>query len=350
MLYPFLRPGGMFHAAVEVRGSHEKFGLDAGRDRRRAGRRCASGPAPTTGPRVISHEILGGADRGGDRRGAGAAGRAGGRTSSSRPASSAGRRPPTGRRRSSWATPGRSPTSRPSSSGPTCPAAPRGERPALLARPGLRRGAAPVVERRAARSACTSWCARRDGAVPGELWRRFADAAGVDAGSVDAAGRREPVPSGQRLAGRREIAVLRAVNAALDGRLPQPGYSRSSSGCWPSGCSPATAASARAPEVPVESSPATGDWPAVAPAATRSTATLAELVPRPTPPGRRTPTRWHADSGWPTSTPGRARARPPTSRIPTTSPDGRRGRAARSPTGRVTPGRDDGGRVTTTCA
>ncbi len=28
VLYPFLRPGGMFHAAVEVRGSHEKFGLD----------------------------------------------------------------------------------------------------------------------------------------------------------------------------------------------------------------------------------------------------------------------------------------------------------------------------------
>src|SRR5918998_4134281 len=61
VLYPFLRPGGMFHAAVEVRGSHEKFGLDprlvAGSwaalcDRARA----------YDGTAVISHEVLGGAD------------------------------------------------------------------------------------------------------------------------------------------------------------------------------------------------------------------------------------------------------------------------------------------------
>ena len=64
----------------------------------------------------------------------------------------------------------------------------------------------------------------RDDAVPGELWRRFAAAAGFDAGLVDAATAR-PTQVNASL-GRTEIAVLRAVNAALDGRLPQPGYSQ----------------------------------------------------------------------------------------------------------------------------
>ena len=61
------------------------------------------------------------------------------------------------------------------------------------------------------------------GADPGELWRRFADAVGFDAGTV------EPPASGgtaNQTLGVTQIALLREVNEALDGRIPQPGYAR----------------------------------------------------------------------------------------------------------------------------
>jgi len=63
----------------------------------------------------------------------------------------------------------------------------------------------------------------RAGTAPGELWQRFAEAAAIDPSLVD------PTRVGDQVnasLGRTEIAVLRAVNTAVDGQLPQPGYSR----------------------------------------------------------------------------------------------------------------------------
>lgn len=60
VLYPFLRPGAMFEGAVEVRGSAAKFGLDPGRIAGTWGALCARA-REFYGTTVISHEVLGGA-------------------------------------------------------------------------------------------------------------------------------------------------------------------------------------------------------------------------------------------------------------------------------------------------
>jgi hypothetical protein len=65
--------------------------------------------------------------------------------------------------------------------------------------------------------------APRPGADARELWRRFASAAGFDGDSYDPI--TTDAPANQAL-GVAQIAVLRRVNAALDGRIPQPGYAR----------------------------------------------------------------------------------------------------------------------------
>lgn len=59
-VYPFVRPEGQFHAAVEVRGVHERWGLTAERvagtwDAQASAARAAGGTA------IVSHEILAGA-------------------------------------------------------------------------------------------------------------------------------------------------------------------------------------------------------------------------------------------------------------------------------------------------
>lgn len=64
VLYPFVRPGAMFHGAVEVRGSHDKFGLGADQV---AGtwaavcERARAFVAEGRGLAVVSHEVLAGA-------------------------------------------------------------------------------------------------------------------------------------------------------------------------------------------------------------------------------------------------------------------------------------------------
>jgi hypothetical protein len=61
------------------------------------------------------------------------------------------------------------------------------------------------------------------GAAPSELWHRFGEAVGLDA-------RRVPLPADQRSSneslGVVQIAALRRVNEALQGRIPQPDYGR----------------------------------------------------------------------------------------------------------------------------
>lgn len=61
VLYPFVRPGAMFLGAVEVRGSHEKFGLSAEDVAGTWAALCARARS-YDGVSVISHEILGGAE------------------------------------------------------------------------------------------------------------------------------------------------------------------------------------------------------------------------------------------------------------------------------------------------
>lgn len=60
------------------------------------------------------------------------------------------------------------------------------------------------------------------GSPIGLLWRRFADAAGIDVDGLEPS-RSEPVNASL---GASEVDLLRRVNVALDGRLPQPHYGR----------------------------------------------------------------------------------------------------------------------------
>lgn len=60
VLYPFLRPGAMFHGAVEIRGSHAKFGLSAAEVAGTWEALCARARG-FDGTTVLSHEVLAGA-------------------------------------------------------------------------------------------------------------------------------------------------------------------------------------------------------------------------------------------------------------------------------------------------
>ena len=99
-----LYPGGhdrMFLGAVDVRGTHQAWGRSAARWPGR-GTTCAVGPAPTTGPTVLSHELLAAAPSARSRERS-ACSRTSRRTSWSPLATPRGRRPPSGRRASSTA-------------------------------------------------------------------------------------------------------------------------------------------------------------------------------------------------------------------------------------------------------
>jgi hypothetical protein len=63
VLYPFVRPQAMFLGAVEVRGSHEKFGLTTA-DVAGTWQALCDRVRAHDGTSVISHEILGGAEPG----------------------------------------------------------------------------------------------------------------------------------------------------------------------------------------------------------------------------------------------------------------------------------------------
>lgn len=62
VLYPYLRPGAMFRGAVEIRGSHAKFGLSAADVRGAWAALCESARAHE-GTTILSHEVLAGATR-----------------------------------------------------------------------------------------------------------------------------------------------------------------------------------------------------------------------------------------------------------------------------------------------
>lgn len=221
VLYPFLRPGGMFHAAVEVRGSHEKFGLDPDAIAGSWAALCDRARA-FAGTTVISHEIFGGAT---EAEIAGAL-----RALDGLEVHVVVTARDLGRQATAhWQEEVKLGDSRSFADfeaeqfradvlGVTSEDRPHfwhaQDYAAALARWG-----SVVPAARVHLVVCP-----RDDAEPGLLWRRFASAAGIDAGLVDA-GSVRPTQVNASL-GRTEIAVLRAVNAALDGRLPQPGYSQ----------------------------------------------------------------------------------------------------------------------------
>ena len=65
--------------------------------------------------------------------------------------------------------------------------------------------------------------APRPGADPNELWRRFGDAVGFDAESLDPT---DPAGKSNQTLGIVSIAILRQVNDALQGRIVQPNYAK----------------------------------------------------------------------------------------------------------------------------
>lgn len=65
--------------------------------------------------------------------------------------------------------------------------------------------------------------APRSGSDPGELWRRFGDAVGLDVAGLEPTA---PDRGANQSLGIVEIAILRRVNEALGGRIVQPAYAR----------------------------------------------------------------------------------------------------------------------------
>jgi hypothetical protein len=62
------------------------------------------------------------------------------------------------------------------------------------------------------------------GAPPGELWRRFAAAVGVEPGAMDDAALAAAAEAGNDSLGAPQVALLREVVLALDGRIAWPAY------------------------------------------------------------------------------------------------------------------------------
>ena len=210
VLYPFLRPGGMFHAAVEVRGSHDKFGLDPAFIAGSWAALCARA-REYDGTTVISHEILGGATAA--EIGDALAPLAGLEVHVVVTARDLGRQAT-----AHWQEEVKLGDPRSfadferdqfRADGPAAP------RPhfwhAQDYRDALRRWATSVPAERVHLVVCPP-----TGAPLDALWRRFADALGVEPGVLDARGLDDRVNASL---GTTEIALLRGVNAALDGDL-----------------------------------------------------------------------------------------------------------------------------------
>ena len=218
VLYPFLRPGAMFHGAVEVRGSHEKFGLTADEVRgtwRALCDRARSFPGTT----VISHEVLAGATTA--EIAAALAPLAGLEVHVVVTARDLGRQATAhwqeevklgdvGSFRDFERTQFRADTR------PGDPARPHFWH-AQDAADALRRWSSAVPARQVHLVVCPA-----PGAPPGELWNRFAGAVGLDPGLGDpAAGDAANVSLGTL-----QIAHLRQVNGLLAGRLDPRTYNR----------------------------------------------------------------------------------------------------------------------------
>ena len=224
VLYPFVRPGGMFHGAVDVRGSHEKFGLDADLVAGTWAELCARARA-FEGTTLLGHEVLGGATP--EQVAAALDPLAGLEVHVVVTARDLGRQSTAHwqeevklgdarsfadlEREELRADTGRD-------AGPDA----GGRRPrfwhAQDAADALRRWTSAGLPLERAHLVVVP----PPGAPADELWRRFAEAAGIDAGVLDPTS----APAANPSLGVAEVALLRAVNRELAGRLPAGEYHR----------------------------------------------------------------------------------------------------------------------------
>ncbi|GAA4371642.1 hypothetical protein GCM10023146_21160 [Nocardioides caricicola] len=212
ILYPFLRPGAQFHGAVEVRGSHAKFGLSADDVAGTWAALCARARS-FEGTTIISHEVLAGASP--DEVRAALEPLAGLEVHVVVTARDLGRQSV-----AHWQEEVKL--------GATYSFA---EFEATQLRADTGGGDRPHFWHAQDFAACLRrWSTGhahlvtlpRPGADPAELWRRFAAAAGIDPGVLDPTDQAPANPS----LGTAEIALLRAVNAGLVGRVERGEYLR----------------------------------------------------------------------------------------------------------------------------
>lgn len=224
ILYPFLRPGAMFHGAVEVRGSHDKFGLSAA-DVAGTWEALCERARQHGGTTIISHEVLAGANP--EQVRTALAPLAGMDVHVVVTARDLGRQAVAHWQEevklgATYSFADFERTQLRADTGPGAGPDDGGTRPHFwyaqdfadcLHRWGTglaRQGHAHLVP------------LPRPGADPAELWNRFAAAAGIDPGVLDPTDQAPANPS----LGVAEIALLRAVNAGLAGRLERGEYLR----------------------------------------------------------------------------------------------------------------------------
>lgn len=223
LLYPFLRPGAMFRGAVEIRGSHAKFGLAEGDVVGTWAALCARA-RDFPGTTVLSHEVLAGATT--EQIGVALAPLAGLDVHVVVTARDLGRQATAHWQEeiklgATWSFEELERTQLRADSGPDAGPDAGGARPHFWHAQDfadcLRRWSTGVPPHRA-----HLVVAPAPGAPPQELWRRFADALGTDPGILDAAA----APPANTSLATAEIALLRAVNAELGGRLDPATYNR----------------------------------------------------------------------------------------------------------------------------
>jgi hypothetical protein len=223
VLYPFVGPGGQFRGAVEVRGSHAKFGLTA-EEVAGTWRTLCDRARSFPGTTLISHEILAGATT--SQVAAALEPLAGLDVSVLVTARDLGRQAT-----AHWQEEVKLGDVRSfadfereqfrADTGPDEGPDAGGVRPHFWHAQDfddtLRRWSTGVPAERAHLVVCPA-----PGAPAEELWRRFADGAGIDPDLVDAGAVERANPS----LGTHEILQLRRVNAALAGRLDPRSYQR----------------------------------------------------------------------------------------------------------------------------
>ncbi len=222
VLYPFVRPGAMFLGAVEVRGSHEKFGL-AAQDVAGTWAALCERVRAHDGTSIVSHEILGGAEP--DEIARALAPLDGLDLDIVVTARDLGRQAT-----ADWQEEVKLGDARsfadfereelradvPGGTGAVRPHFWHAQDYAAA----LRRWSTAVPEERVHLVVCPP-----PGAPPEVLWRRFADACGID-GKVEGLVDASTVPAANPSLGAAQIALLRRLNADLDGRLDPREHAR----------------------------------------------------------------------------------------------------------------------------
>lgn len=227
VLYPFVRPGAMFHGAVEVRGSRDKFGLSAEQVTGAWATVCGRARdfvEQGRGTAVISHEVLAGATP--EQVRAAVAPLAGTEVHVVVTARDLGRQATAHWQEevklgASWSFADFEREQLRADTGPDAGPDAGGVRPhfwhAQDLADCLRRWSTAVPAERAHLVVCP-----RPGARPELLWERFAEACGLDPLLLDPTTAAASNPS---LAAA-DVALLRAVNERLAGRMDRATYLR----------------------------------------------------------------------------------------------------------------------------